>query len=168
LSDRVSVHISIGGKPPVSLVPALHSAIEQEGASGSWGGPPLARDPDGLRDVVAAVREPLWLCDDQHRGNFDTLEAFCIAHGLTFVSHSEVGDGFGAEMRWWTPALDAAHAEMALNGAPALTITEIRDLIDAPFPDQAVARLTARLAEATPPLVPPLELHASVPPLAAA
>ena len=158
MPHRVSMHITIGGPLSVSLVPGLFAAIEQEGASGSWGGGPLAGDADELREIVTDACAPLWLCDDQHLGDFDALEAFCMAHGLTFVSHSEGGDGADAATRWWAPGLEAVRSEAALDAMPALTVSAIRDLIEAPSPDEALARLRRRLAEATPPDVPALEL----------
>lgn len=158
MPHRISVHITIGGPLAVSLVPGLFAAIEQEGASGSWGGGPLAGDADELREIVKDACAPLWLCDDQHLGHFDSLEAFCMAHGLTFVSHSEGGDGADAEIRWWTPGLEGVRSEAAVDAVPALTVSAIREMIDAASPDEALARLRRRLAEATPPDVPALEL----------
>lgn len=103
------------------------------------------------------------MCDDQHRGSFDALEAFCLAHGLTFVLQSEAGDGADAEVRWWAPDLPAVRSEAALDSTPALTVPTLRQLIDADSADEALARLRRRLEEATPPSVPALvitETHA--------
>lgn len=158
MPDRVSMHITIGGLLSASLVPGLHAAIEQEGASGSWGGGPLASDPEELREILTTAQSPLWICDDQHRGNFDALEAFCVANGLTFVSHSEAGDGADAEIRWWIPGLQAVRSEAALDATPALTITAIREVIDTAPPGEALAQLGRRLVEATPPEVPALQV----------
>jgi len=158
MPHRVSTQITIGGLLPASLVSALLAAVEQEGASGSWGGGPLAADADELREIVMEARSPLWVCDDQHLGNFDALEAFCMAHGLTFVSHSEGGDEADAEIRWWRPGLRAVRSESALDSKPALTVSAIQELLDAPSPEEALTQLGRRLAEATPPEVPPLEI----------
>ncbi len=156
MPERTSVHIAIGGLLSVSLVPGLFAAIEQEGASGSWGGGPLAADADELREIVVEERAPLWMCDDQHFGNFDALEAFCMANALTFVSHSEGRGGADPEIRWWTPGLPAVCSEATVETIPALTLSAIQELIDAPSPEQALAQLSRRLAEATPPHVPAL------------
>ena len=120
MPHRISIHITIGGLLSDALVPGLFAAAEQEGATGSWGGGPLAGDADELREIVIEARAPLWVCDDQHLGNFDALEAFCVANGLTFVSHSEGGDEADAEIRWWAPGLEAVRSEAALEGVPRL------------------------------------------------
>lgn len=154
-----AVQITIGGRLAASAVPGLAAAIEQEGAAASWGGDVLSEA--GLRELLRtnwAAREPLWLCDDQHCGNFDALEAICRANGLHFVAHSEPSDFGGATMRWWAPGLPEVHSEAAIASSPALTTDALLELLDVSAPAASLARLRGRLERATPPEVPALEI----------
>lgn len=162
MSDRTAaVQITIGGRLAASAVPELAAAIEQEGASASWGGDVLAHGPAEMCEMLRAACRPLWRCDDQHRGNFDALEAFCLANGLVFVAHTEPTDFGDASMRWWAPGLP----EAAIASAPALSTEALLELIDVSSPAASLARLRGRLERATPPEVPALEI-VDVPPAA--
>jgi hypothetical protein len=166
VSDRTAaVQITIGGRLAASAVPELAAAIEQEGASASWGGDAFAHGPAEMCAMLRAARRPLWLCDDQHRGNFDALEAFCLANGLVFVEHTEPTDFGDASIWWWAPGLPEVHSEGAIASAPALSTEALLELIDVSSPAASLARLRGRLERATPPEVPALEI-VDVPPAA--
>jgi len=159
MPDRISVQMKIGGRLAGALVPGLFAATQLEGVRGEWGGGPLA-DPRELRQLIVNAREPLWVCDDHHHGNFDALEGFCIANGLAFVSLSEPCASADGEVRWWRPGQEAVRSEAALAcGTPVLTVSSVRELIAGPSAAEALARLRRRLTDAEPPDVPPLEIE---------
>lgn len=79
MADRVPAFIAIGGRPNAALFAELVEAVQVEGLSLDWGGEPF--EPEHRH-----IAEPLTLyAESVAWGRFDTLEAFCVKHGLPFV-----------------------------------------------------------------------------------
>jgi hypothetical protein len=99
MADRVSASITIGGTLPADLLPDLLAAIECEGLSTEWDGPPFAADQlpaDGPLALMA--HEVAWGC-------FRELEAFCVENRLPFARWSGSYAGqWGAERTVFTGA----------------------------------------------------------------
>ena len=160
MGNRFSIEIIVGGDLPDAEIPAFYAAITAEGVSYDWDAGPFASDADDLRAVIEANGEhPLVMRHAAHAGRFETLEAFCVARGLTFVSHSSAGAEADAELRWWFPGLDAVHCRNALEDhSPVATFAEIAAILGSGAAEQQLARLTDWIARQTPPAVPALRL----------
>lgn len=120
MSDRMAAQIWIGGKVPMSLVPALCAAIDAQGVSLEWGDtqfrPSTAEDLDqALREDDHGVRL-LWLCDDQAGGGvFEELEAFLREHEIAYTRQSMGHYEFDPETVDFRPGHTLA--SQATNGA---------------------------------------------------
>ena len=78
MADRVTAQISIGGTLPASAIPGLIEAIQAEGFSTEYDGPPF--EPDELVDgeaLTLCAHEVAW-------GVFRDLELFCRTHRLAY------------------------------------------------------------------------------------
>lgn len=83
MADRVSASIILGGVVTAADFAILASLIADEGLSTDWDGPwftPEAFEPD--RPLKLKAR-------DVAGGQFDELEAWCVAKGLAFVRWSD-------------------------------------------------------------------------------
>lgn len=124
MGDRVSASITIGGRLPKSLIPALLEAIEAEGLGLDYGEPgPTAED------IVSG--EQLFLADDEvNYGMFETLEAFCLEHDLPFRSCADGYSGsFDPEVRILRPgAGEVKHYDATEDGNPVLTLADLQRL----------------------------------------
>jgi len=137
MSDRMAAEIWIGGKIPMSLVPALCAAISDEGVSLEWGDAPFR--PSTADDFRQALREDdqaarlLWLCDEEAGGGvFEELEAFLREHEIAYTRQSTGHYEFDPEMVHFRPGrpLDS----LATNAAgqpvvPASELTTVADLL---------------------------------------
>lgn len=91
MSDRVSASIIIGGAVSAADFPILAQMVAGESLSTHWDGPWFTPG-----DFTPG--RPLWVkARDVLGGRFDELEAWCVAHGLSFVRWS------GASPGSWTP-----------------------------------------------------------------
>ena len=78
MADRVSAQITFGGSLPVSALPELIAAIQDEGLSIEYDGEPF--EPSEL-----VSGEALTLCAHEVAwGTFNVLEAFCRTHRLAY------------------------------------------------------------------------------------
>jgi hypothetical protein len=175
MSDRMAAEIWIGGKVPMSLVPALCAAISDEGVSLEWGDAPFR--PSTADDFRQALKENdhavrlLWLCDDQAGGGvFEELEAFLREHELAYTRQSTGHYEFDPETVHFRPGHPLASHATNAAGQPvvlASELTPVADLLGAALDpsksDSAVDSwslvTTARrlLQEQLPPALPPLE-----------
>jgi hypothetical protein len=175
MSDRMAAEIWIGGKIPMSLVPALCAAIDDEGVSLEWGDAPFR--PSTADDFRQALREDdqaarlLWLCDEEAGGGvFEKLEAFLRKHEIAYTRQSTGHYEFDPETVHFRPGHPLA--SQATNAAgqpvvPASELTAVADLLatalDPSERNSAVDSWslvrTARqlLQEQLPPALPPLE-----------
>ncbi|ODT83577.1 hypothetical protein [Phenylobacterium sp. SCN 70-31] len=104
MGNRVSASIVIGGQAPAELVDALCQAIEDERLGPDWGDSFETRD-----ELVAYLRAGIDGVDlygtEVNAGEFETLQAFCVEHGLAYRL---TYDGYGGE---WGPATRLHHAD---------------------------------------------------------
>ena len=114
MSDRMAAEIWIGGKIPMSLVPALCAAISDEGVSLEWGDAPFR--PSTADDFRQAPKKDdhavrlLWLCDEEAGGGvFEELEAFLREHEIAYTrqstGHYEIRPGIGPFPPWASTSL---------------------------------------------------------------
>ena len=78
MADRVTAQITIGGRIPASAIPGLIEAIQAEGLSTEYDGPPF--EPDELVDgeaLTLCAHEVAW-------GDFRELELFCRTQRLAY------------------------------------------------------------------------------------
>jgi len=175
MSDRMAAEIWIGGKVPMSLVPALCAAIRDEGVSLEWGDAPFR--PSTADDLRQALREDdhavrlLWLCNDQAGGGvFEELEAFLREHEIAYTRQSTGHYEFDPEMVYFRPGHPLAPLATNAVGQPVVPVSEltlVADLLaaalDSSRSDSAADTWslvrTARqlLQEQLPPALPPLE-----------
>ena len=175
MSDRMAAEIWIGGKIPMSLVPALCAAISDEGVSLEWGDAPFR--PSTAEDFRQALKEDdhavrlLWLCDEEAGGGvFEELEAFLRENEIAYTRQSTGHYEFDPEAVHFRPGHPLA--SQATNAAsqpvvPASELTPVADLLAAALDpserDSAVDSWslvrTARqlLQEQLPSALPPLE-----------
>lgn len=79
MANRVPASILIGGLVTPDLFSALVEKIQFEGLAVQWGG-------EIFDASHRSIGEPLALFDEECAwGQFDTLEPFCIEHGLPFI-----------------------------------------------------------------------------------
>ena len=175
MSDRMAAEIWIGGRVPMSLVPALCAAISDAGVSLEWGDAPFRPSTaddlrQGLREDDHAVRL-LWLCDDQAGGDvFEELEAFLGEHEIAFTRQSTGHYEFDPEMVHCRPGHPLA--ALATNAVgqpvvPASELTAVPDLLaaaldpsrsDSAADSWSLVRTAQQLLqEQLPPALPPLE-----------
>ena len=92
MSDRVSASISIGGMLPRSLQTEFIEIIQSEGLKTDWDGAEFTPEElieDKPLDLMAY--DVAW-------GRFDTLEQYCVDHGLAYRRSSAGFSGsFGPE-----------------------------------------------------------------------
>jgi len=175
MSDRMAAEIWIGGKVPVSLVPALCAAISDEGVSREWGDAPFR--PSTAEDLGQSLREDdhgvrlLWLCDEEAGGGvFEELERFLREHGIAYTRQSTGRYEFDPEVVHFRPGHPLAPQATNAAGEPvvlASELTPVADLLaaalDSSRSDSAADSWsmvrTARqlLQEQLPPGLPPLE-----------
>jgi hypothetical protein len=79
MADRVSASVTIGGTLSAPHLEALCAMISTEGLSVEWDGEPFA--PDHLVPGKALSL----FAHEVAGGQFDGLEAWCVAHELPFV-----------------------------------------------------------------------------------
>ena len=104
MGNRVSASIVIGGRAPAELVDALCEAIEDERLGPDWGDSFESRD--ALIAYLRAGTDGVDLYGTEvNGGEFETLQAFCVEHGLVYRL---TYDGYGGE---WGPATRLRHAD---------------------------------------------------------
>jgi hypothetical protein len=99
MPESIAAEISIGGEVPRLLIPALASAISDQGVSDEWGGSCLSEDQviEIINDVNANNVATFY--DDQARyGQFDELEEFCMKNKVDFDRHSDAKYEYSAEI----------------------------------------------------------------------
>jgi hypothetical protein len=133
--------IWIGGKIPISLVPALCAAIGDQGVSVEWNDTQFR--PSTAEDLGQALRENdhgaclLWLCDDQaSAGVFEELEAFLREHEIAYTRQSMGRYEFDPETVDFRPG--HLLAPQTTNGAGdpvvlASELTPVAELLAAAF-----------------------------------
>lgn len=92
MADRVSATITLGGTLPAEQLPDLVATINGEGLSTEWGGEEVT-----LSQLATGGALTL-MAHEVAGGQFDELEAFCLAEGLSFARWSGgYGGSWGAE-----------------------------------------------------------------------
>ena len=174
ISDRMPAEIWIGGKVPLSLVPALCAAIGDQGVSQEWGDAPFR--PSTAEDLGQAIRENdrgvrlLWLCDCEAGGGvFEELEAFLQEHKIAYTRESTGRYEFDPETVDFRPGHPLAPQATNSAGEPVLLVSELApvadllaaaiDLSESASADTWSLVKTARqlFQEQLPPTLPPLE-----------
>jgi hypothetical protein len=135
MSDRMAAVIWIGGKVPMSLVPALCAAIGDQGVSLEWGDA-LFR-PSAAKDLGQALREDdrrvrlLWLCDDQAgAGVFEELEAFLREREIADTRQSMGRYEFDPETVDFRPGHPLAPQATNAAGEPVVLASERAPVAD--------------------------------------
>ena len=130
MSDRIPADIWIGGKIPASLVPALCSAIADEGVSLEWGDARVR--PTGADDLTDALKENaqgvrlLWFCDDEAScGEFDILESFLREHEIPFTRHSAGRYEYDPETVHFRPGHGLTRCPTNSAAQPVVEVEEI-------------------------------------------
>jgi len=175
MSDRMAAEIWIGGKVPMSLLPALCAAIGDQGLSLEWGDGPFR--PSRAEDLDQALRENdhavrlLWLCDEEAGGGvFEELEAFLREHEIAYTRQSTGHYEFDPEVVHFRPGHPLASQATNAAGEPVALVSELTPVVEllttATTPSAAGSAAdpwslvkTARqlLQQQLPPALPPLE-----------
>ena len=100
MADYMQAFIDIGGKLPTDRVAAFLVAITADGCQTDWGGPDVTTREDIIEQ--AEEHEQLRLYSDEASyGSFDSVEAFCREHALSYDRHSDAKYEHQAGwMRW--------------------------------------------------------------------
>lgn len=156
MAEYVSARIRIGGRLPASLVREFAGRVLEERAGPDWGDrfEDLAHVEQHIRAGVGGVR----LFGDVVRdGEFDALQAFCVANGLTYMlTYDGCGGNWGPARRRWRPGDEGQGLACALSedgGQACITADEIAHFR---FPDVAAVR--AHLKAFDDELTPDLEI----------
>jgi hypothetical protein len=130
MSDRIAAEIWIGGKVPMSLVPALCAAVDAQGVSLEWNDAPFR--PSTAEDLNQALRENehdvrlLWLCDDQAgAGVFEELEAFLRDREISYTRQSMGHYEFDPETVDFRPGHPLAPQATNAAGEPVVLASEL-------------------------------------------
>jgi hypothetical protein len=130
MSDRIPAEIWIGGKIAASLVPALCTAITDEGVSVEWGDARVK--PTGADDLTDALKENaegqrlLWFCDDEAScGEFDILESFLREHDIAFTRHSAGRYEYDPETVHFRPGHGLTRCPTNSAAQPVVEVEEI-------------------------------------------
>lgn len=175
MSERMAAEIWIGGKVPMSLVPALCAAIGDQGVSLEWGD--AAFRPSTAEDLGQAVRENdcgvrlLRLCDDQAgAGVFEELETSLREHKIAYTRQSTGRYEFDPETVDFRPGHPLAPQATNAAGQPVVLASELAPVADllttataweenaSPVDRWSLVKTARRLLqEQLPPTLPPLE-----------
>ena len=128
MAEHVSARIRIGGRLDLTLLPELAERALEDRAGPDWGD--RFRDP---ADVEGHVRESAgdvqFFGDEIRNGEFYALQAFCVAHGLTYVlTYDGCGGNWGPARRRWRPGDDGEGVACVLSedgGRACITADEI-------------------------------------------
>jgi len=109
MADTVSVHISLGGRIPRTLVPDLCQMIRNQGVGLDWDQGLF--QPATETDLQTACTEsgtaiPLRLCDhDAPWGEFAELQEFLVKHQLPFDRYHDSKYEFSSELLCFRPEM---------------------------------------------------------------
>ncbi len=118
MSDRMAGQIWIGGKvsrtamqsddPEITILRGLIGALNDDGGSFEFGGPPISSDCTAENLPLSLDDESLLnLKNDQARnGEFEETEAFCFRNGIMYNRWSDHYCEYDAENAYWRPGME--------------------------------------------------------------
>lgn len=139
MSNRMPAIITIGGVLKKEAVSDFVKAIESDGPSHEWGGPPVVIGEgdipleDDLRTYAKGYNGFIVLVDDQAlNGEFTNIEQFCIEHYLDYDRQSDARDEHDAQLveyRTGNPSVSRV-SYATQSGQRLVAIEEIEAIVD--------------------------------------
>jgi len=110
MSDRFATEVEIGGDIPRSLIPSLAVAIESAGLGLEWGD---SSSSEELRKAIMDCNGTATLhvnATELAGGDTETLDEFCVSHGIAFTKRVDGKYEYNGEIHWWHPGLDGVQS----------------------------------------------------------
>lgn len=145
--ESCNAAISIGGKIKRSAIAELAAALAHDSAAIDW----IDFLEDGeLVDHIhgeVAAKDHLYFCNTEHPwGQYETTEAFCRQHGLSYVLEYEAGGDWAPGLEYRSPGMEPGKVRTwpisEIGRGPLMDAEDIQKHLDAGTLADEIALMT--------------------------